>query len=365
MAYIKKTASDISITAKWTCNCIILYSDDGLTFDFRRYEDVETKKQTVRFNIKGAIPAGATINRTRVHSVWNGALYGYSVATVGGKKPNDNGMVFLDNPDPSDSYFDVEFAFAPLPESETIAENNHLAASTSSFKAFSHTTTTKISEIYLRIDYTGGYTECSAPTTVTLAKSMSMGDPVELAWSGATPGTGNAITGYQVQRCLSADGLTWGAWEDLATPAASPLAVEPPAEPGHLYKFRVRTQGTAGSDFYSGYKECATTLRRDHEPLEGFTDDPLQPGITPIKALHIAELQDRVSTLRSFYGLTAYTFTPAIAGETRLALWLVQVEELRAAIDEISTEHEAWIDVPGNCPRADVMQQLRAVVLSL
>lgn len=356
MAYIKKTADNISLTSTWRCT-YALNQDLGYVCS---QGTPTTAKQTVRFRF--TLPAGATINRTRVHSVWAGALYGYRVATVGGKQPNDNGMVFLDNPKATATYIDVEFAFSSYNDNSS---SHYRELQYGQTYTANHTTTATVSEIYLRIDYTGGYTECSAPTTVTLEKSMSMGDPVELAWSGAAPGTGNAITGYQVQRCLSADGLTWGAWEDLAKPTASPLAVEPPEEPGHLYKFRIRTLGAAGSDFYSGYKECATTLRRDHEPLEGFTDDPLQPGITPIKALHMAELQDRVSTLRSFYGLTAYTFTPAIAGETRLAMWLVQVEELRAALDEISTEHEAWIDVPVNCPRADVMQKLRAVVLSL
>lgn len=363
MAFVKKTASNISITSTWTCNCTLL---EG-SYKFIRYCDETTQRKTVRFNIANAIPAGATITSTRVHSVWAGALYGYRIATVGGKQPNSSGMVTLANPATTATYYDVEFAFSALPESDSTAEYNHKNGDVQvgSVTRYRHTTTATISEIYLRIDYTGGYTACGAPTSVTLAKSMSMGGTVELAWSGATPGTGNAISGYQVQRCPSADGVTWGAWEDLAQPAASPLAVEPPSTPGHYYKYRVRTKGAAGSAYYSGYKECATTLRRDHEPLEGFTDDPLQPGITPVKALHMAELQDRVSTLRSFYGLTAYTFTPAIAGETGLALWRAQVEELRAAVDEISTAHDAWIDIPVNCPRADVIHQLRAVVLSL
>lgn len=356
MAYIKKNASSIALSSTWRCS-YELDPDNGF---LSSQTTPTTAKKTIRFDF--SLPDGATITKTRVHSKWEDALYGYRVATVGGKQPDSNGMVTLGNPDATDTHIDVEFAFSSYKDN---ARNHWTDLQYGKTYTSNHTTTATISEIYLRIDYTGGYTECGAPTSVTLEKSMSMGEPVKLSWSGATPGSGNAIAGYHVQRSLSADGVTWNAWEDVANVAASPLNVAPPAAPGHFYKFRVQTQGAAGSAYYSGYKVCATTLRRDHEPLEGFTDDPLHPGITPVKALHMAELQDRVSTLRSFYGLTAYTFTPAIAGETGLALWRSQVEELRAAVDEISTAHDAWIDIPANCPRADVIHQLRAVVLSL
>ena len=82
----------------------------------------------------------------------------------------------------------------------------------------------------------------------------------------------------------------------------------PPETAGNYYQFRVRTRGSAGSSYYSGWKTSTNTLRKGHEALEGFSDSPLTAGMT-VKALHMEELQDRVNTLRGFYGLSAYAFT--------------------------------------------------------
>lgn len=206
------------------------------------------------------------------------------------------------------------------------------------------------------------YTACGAPTTCSLNKMLSSGDNVVLSWSGATAGTANAVTGYEIQRAESTNGNAWGAWAALTVTTATSLSVAPPSTYGNYYRYRVRTRGAAGSAYYSAWKVCANTLRRGHAPLEGFTDSPLVVGTTPVKALHMLELHDRVNTLRAFYGLSAYAFSPidthGIAG------WTAHVKEIRAAIDEIGATHEAWIDIPINRPRADVIEQLRAVVLA-
>lgn len=205
------------------------------------------------------------------------------------------------------------------------------------------------------------YTVCGAPTVCKLDRTISHENAV-LSWSGATAGTANAVTGYEVQRAESVDGVSFGAWATIATPTAAALSVAPPATYGNYYRFRVRTRGAAGSAYYSAWKTCANTLRRDHAPLEGFTDSPLVAGTTPVKALHMLELQSRVNTLRAFYGLSAYAFSPIDA--RGIAGWTDHVKEIRTALDEIGKEHDAWIDIPVNRPRADVLEQLRAVVLA-
>lgn len=215
----------------------------------------------------------------------------------------------------------------------------------------------------LTIEYTE-YTACGAPTNCALSKTLSNSN-VTLSWSGATAGNGNAIAGYEVQRCESVDGSTWGSWETLTTTAETSLLVAPPATHGNYYKYRVRTLGAAGSSYNSGWKESSNALRRDHAQLAGFTDATLTPGATYVKALHMQELQDRVSTLRAFYGLSAYPFTTIVEGQTSLAGWTTHVNEIRAAIDGIGKSHETWLTITENKPRADVIQQLRDVVLSL
>lgn len=208
------------------------------------------------------------------------------------------------------------------------------------------------------------WTACGAPLTCSVSETLSTVDAT-LSWSGATAGYGNAVTGYEVQRCESTNGSNWGAWSHLTTTTASSLSVAPPATAGNYYKFRVRTLGAAGASYYSGWKESSNTIRRGHAPLDGFTDETLTAGETYIKAVHMQELQNRVATLRSFYRLSAYGFTPIVAGQTSLAGWTAHVVEIRKAIDEIGEQHEAWLTINENKPRADVILQLRRVILSI
>ena len=110
------------------------------------------------------------------------------------------------------------------------------------------------------------YTACGAPTSCSLSSTLSTGN-VTLSWSGATAGYGNSIIGYKIQRCESSDGSSWGSWADLttvsSTSTSASLTVSPPSTAGNYYKYRVLTIGSAGSSYYSGYKESTNTLRRD------------------------------------------------------------------------------------------------------
>lgn len=216
------------------------------------------------------------------------------------------------------------------------------------------------------------YTACGAPTSCSLSSTLSTGN-VALSWRGASAGTSNSITGYKIQRCESSDGSNWGSWADLttvnSTSTSASLTVSPPSTAGNYYKYRVLTMGSAGSSYYSGWLESSNSLRRDHTPLESFTDDPLMVGVSPVKALHMQELQSRVSTLRTFYGLGTYNFTTITAGATSLAGWTTHVNQIRTAIEEVCSAsgktHEDWISFSVNCPRADIIQQLRNVILAL
>ena len=219
------------------------------------------------------------------------------------------------------------------------------------------------SGVTITVEYTIPYTACGAPTSCKVAVTITH-NATTLSWSGATAGTSNAISSYGVQRCESSDGSTWGSWVDLATVSSTAtsgsLSVSPPSTYGNYYKYRVRTQGAAGASYYSGWKESTNTLRRDHAPLSGFTDSTLTAGETKVKALHMTELQDRVNTLRAFYGLAAYSFsTPKY-----LADWSAQVAEIRTALDAIGKSHDSWVTITENKPSVAVMQQLRDIVLA-
>ncbi|MDR1821148.1 MAG: fibronectin type III domain-containing protein [Oscillospiraceae bacterium] len=113
------------------------------------------------------------------------------------------------------------------------------------------------------------YTSVGAPTACSLAATLSE-TAVLLSWSGASAGYGNAITGYEVQYRDSADGSAWGEWMNSTTvantAASGSLTVSPPAFRGYCRQFRVRTLGSAGSGYCSGWILSGNTLRRNQAP---------------------------------------------------------------------------------------------------
>jgi hypothetical protein len=63
-----------------------------------------------------------------------------------------------------------------------------------------------------------------------------------------------------------------------------------------------------------------------------FTDDPLIPAVTPIKAVHITELRTRINMIRVRFGLSAFVFTDvSLSGVVAKRL---HVLELRTALEE-------------------------------
>ena len=104
-----------------------------------------------------------------------------------------------------------------------------------------------------------------------------------------------------------------------------------------------------------------------------FTDDPIVPGETPVRAVHFTELRARIDVLRSEAGLARFRWTdPELrAGVT----WVRRVHliELRTALDEAyraaGRAAPRWTDpapVAGTTPiRAVHLTELRAAVLAL
>ena len=107
-------------------------------------------------------------------------------------------------------------------------------------------------------------TACGAPTSVTLAATSSTGSSVRLSWSGASAGTNNSISEYEVQRRESANGSSWGSWSSLGTTTNTYLDVAPPTTAGNYYQYQVRTLGSAGSSYNSGWTISSNTLRRSY-----------------------------------------------------------------------------------------------------
>lgn len=205
--------------------------------------------------------------------------------------------------------------------------------------------------------------DCGAPTSPAVSATLSRG-AVTLSWGAGSESANNSVTGYDVERRESSDGSSWGSW---ATVSGSPvtgtsLDVTPPGTVGNYYQYRVRTRGSAGSDYYSGWVTSTNTLRRKWDAFGAWTDQPLTAGVSSIRAVHLTQLQERVSAIRAFYGLSAYTFTTITARQTKIAKWAALIGELRSAIDGITTNHAAWNTLEAGKPRIAHITQLRDII---
>ena len=104
-----------------------------------------------------------------------------------------------------------------------------------------------------------------------------------------------------------------------------------------------------------------------------FTDDPIRPGVTPVRAVHFTELRARIDVLRREAGLARFAWTdPELrAGVTpvRLAHLLELRTALAAAYAAAGRPEPHWTDtapVPGVTPiRAVHLTELRAAVVTL
>lgn len=215
------------------------------------------------------------------------------------------------------------------------------------------------SQITLTITYAS---RCGTPGNVRLSTTQSSGGAM-LQWNAAADGDGNAVSYYEVVRETSKDGgSTWTGWETVGTTTGLYKWVSAPATEGDMYRFCVRAVGTAGESYASYWVQSSNTLTKVLPKLNEYTDPVITAGVTKVKAAHITELQTNVNIVRSAYNWTTYTFTAVTAQYTSLGDWNAHIEELRDAIDDVNSSHETWLTLGDNCPRADVLEQLRRVV---
>ena len=112
-------------------------------------------------------------------------------------------------------------------------------------------------------------TACSAPTTITLERNSGSGsiilpnETIKISWSGASSGTSNTITTYQVYYRITSDGSapttsTYTGTKNVnvtdGTTSGSTTITLSGATRGYTVVAGVVTRGTAGSSYYSGIK---------------------------------------------------------------------------------------------------------------
>ena len=149
------------------------------------------------------------------------------------------------------------------------------------------------------------------------------------------------------------------------TAAMLAARVETSVAQGCSARFGVSVFGS--STFGSGGPGCGVA------GPPAFTDDPLQIGVTPIRAVHIVELRARVNALRTRYGLGAYEWSNATLAAQQSALLVVHISELRAALRDAYVaagrtppEYTDPALIPGQTiAKAIHVTELRAAVVAL
>lgn len=207
---------------------------------------------------------------------------------------------------------------------------------------------------------TCSYSAPSAPKNVRISKCISTGENATLTWDAGSAGTNNPIAGYHIYYRDSSDGINWGN-ETLYADAGNvtSYSVSPPAV-GYYRKYIVYSIGTVSGSNSSGTVCYGSVYYYNGE----FTDDPLVSGETRIKAVHMTELQELAGIICTCYDYFDISFDSITAGVTSIGKWSQHVNEIRQAIDDLGISHENWIEISENRPTAEVMQQLRDVLLS-
>ena len=104
-----------------------------------------------------------------------------------------------------------------------------------------------------------------------------------------------------------------------------------------------------------------------------FTDDPLLPGVTPVRAVHLLELRSRIDALRRRAGLPAFGWTDAKVVPGVTPARAAHLTELRSALGEAyaaagrpAPGYTDAVVTPGaTAMRALQLQELRTAVLAL
>ena len=133
---------------------------------------------------------------------------------------------------------------------------------------------------------------------------------------------------------------------------------------------RVRATDPDGLSATQSFTATVTTPSVAGAP---FTDDPLQPGVTPVRAVHFTELRERIDALREAAGLGRFRWTDAVLRMGVTPVRLVHLTELRSALEAAyrtaGRSVPRWTDPAperGVTPiRAAHLTELRAAVVAL
>lgn len=120
--------------------------------------------------------------------------------------------------------------------------------------------------ISFTVSVPGVTSNCKAPTDLWVSSYyVNPGGNVTVSWSGAGGGQNNAISRYYLQWGYSDGG--WDYWTNSYTNSgSSSVSITVPSGEGKYLDFRVRTEGAAGANYYSGYYREDNLIRIRSKP---------------------------------------------------------------------------------------------------
>ena len=187
-----------------------------------------------------------------------------------------------------------------------------------------------------------------------------------------TLGVGGAAVPVEIERAFrdpDGDALTYGVRS--SAPSVARLSLS-----GSLVTVTPAAAGTAlvtvtATDV--GGSNTTATQTFGVSVGEDFTDHPIVPGVTPVRAVHFTELRARIDALRVAWGLERFAWTDGALAAQATQVRLVHLLELRRALGETyraaGRSTPGWTDAApaaGSTPiRAAHVMELRTAVVAL
>lgn len=195
-------------------------------------------------------------------------------------------------------------------------------------------------------------------TTINITRPyfFNINDTVSVYWEHAASAPKNPFKAYQIYEQTSTDGLTWGAETFMkeTTDNVYTFVVS-----GSDYRrLKIYVLGAANDELSKAIISPSVKMINSN-----FTDAVLTAGDTPIKAIHMTELQNIALVGQLNITNTIPTFTQIVPGITPLSDWTNHVMEIRNSIDKFNDCHLDWTPIVENCPTAAIIEELRQTLL--
>lgn len=173
---------------------------------------------------------------------------------------------------------------------------------------YSYSATTDTWSAGYQKDY--AYTACGAPSNLKSNNTNpTIGQTITLSWTAGTAGTNNSITGYELYYSTNS-GSTYNLISSSIGASTTSYSYTVPRTPGEI-RFRIRTKGSAGSSYYSGYNYSSNyqtiTIKQANPPTAGtVTATLINSGSSGGKAFSISWANFAGNTYNPISGYSLY-----------------------------------------------------------